>query len=200
MAKITLQNSSTTPPVPPTGTTAIYADSNGDLKKLDSAGSIGAIGGSGLGGEVFTSSGTYTVPSGVTKVKVTCVGGGQRGGGGGTVHGGQGGVTVGFYNVSSVTSVSVTVGSGGQSNGSFGGDSSFGSFTTAGGGSTSGGTATGGDINLTGGPSSKPEMTVPLGYGRNAGGSSDPATGYGSGGGSTHGTAGAGDGIVIVEW
>ena len=152
------------------------------------------------GMEVFTSSGTFTVPSGITKVKVTCVGGGQGGGNSGS--GAQGGVTVGLYDVSSVSTVSVTVGSGGVNSNSGGGDSSFGSFATAGGGNVSGGTATGGDINLTGGEQGSFHFQpTPLGYGRNAGSnSSDHAKGYGAGGGSDHNSRSGADGIVIVEW
>ena len=128
----------------------------------------------GLGGQVFTSSGTFTVPAGVTQVKVTVAGGGGSGGnarststptprgtnvgsayGGG---GGGGGVTIKY--VTGLTpggTVSVTVG--GSS-----GTSSFGAFCSATGGGTAaagvgnsstaggaGGTGSGGDINITGG-------------------------------------------------
>ena len=50
---------------------------------------VGADSGGGwLGGmQVFTSSGTFTVPEGVTKVKVTVVGGGGNGGAGGATAG-----------------------------------------------------------------------------------------------------------------
>jgi hypothetical protein len=133
----------------------------------------------GLGGQVFTSSGTFTVPAGVTRAKVTVAGGGGSGGnargnfqpsprGGFTTPaygggGGGGGVAIKF--VTGLTpggTVSVTVG--GAS-----GTSSFGAFVSATGGGTSataqgspntalayttggaGGTGSGGDINISGG-------------------------------------------------
>ena len=154
----------------------------------------------GLGGQVFTSSGTFTVPDGVTRVKVTVAGGGGNGGnaranfqpsprGGGVTSaagggGGGGGIAIKF--VTGLTpggTVSVTVGGAA-------GTSSFGAFVSAtgggsaaaangvpGGGGTSftaggaGGTGSGGDINITGGA------------GRNATGSGTAGGGSLAGGG-----------------
>jgi hypothetical protein len=88
--------------------------------------------------QVFTSSGTFTVPAGITKAKVTLCGGGGSGGnangasGTGT-YGAAGGV--GIKLVTGLTpgaSVSVTVGSGS------GGTSSFGAFCSATGGGNGG--------------------------------------------------------------
>ena len=109
-------------------------------------------------GQVFTSSGTFTVPAGITAVKVTVVGGG--GGSGATSTppcgstnygqgGGAGGTSIDF--VTGLTpggTVSVTVGAGGTAGaanagaGGAGGTSSFGAFVSASGGS--GGVAAGG--------------------------------------------------------
>lgn len=129
--------------------------------------------------QVFTANGTWTKPSGVTKVRVTVTGGGG-GGGAGTQSwntgqgGGAGGTAIEVIDVSSVSSVSVTVGSGGagatghtqnsgSANGSNGGTSSFGSYCSATGGSGgdegwgdfqdlgNGGSGSGGNINLNGG-------------------------------------------------
>ncbi len=125
--------------------------------------------------QVFTSSGTFTIPSGVTKVKVTVVGGG--GGSAGTADGnsggGGGGGGVAFKWLTSLTptnTITVTVGAGGTAgtsgpgNGGAGGNSSVASGTQtittvtangggaglAGGTNGDGGTATNGDLNFKG--------------------------------------------------
>ncbi len=134
-------------------------------------------------GEVFTSSGTFTVPAGVTACKVTVVGGG--GGGGkafGTVSASAGGAGGGtaikwITGLTSGSTVSVTIGAGGAGSrgttavtATAGGTSSFGSYCSATGGagaanSTSndnavvdtlniGGVGTGGDLNINGGTGS----------------------------------------------
>jgi hypothetical protein len=124
-----------------------------------------------LGMQVFTSSGTFTVPTGVTSVKVTVVG---AGGGvntyGGTSQSGAGGMAQRV--VTGLTpggTVSVTVGGVGSNNsggsppnpglrGSTGGTSSFGAFCSATGGqgatsnvnSATGGAGSGGTLNING--------------------------------------------------
>lgn len=96
-------------------------------------------------GQVFTATGTFTVPEGVTAVKVRGCGGGGGGGGGG----GYPGATAG-------------------------GTTSFGAYCSATGGaaaSTSGGgTATGGDINLTGGVGAGNSSASPVATGGVCGG------------------------------
>lgn len=129
-------------------------------------------------GQVFTSSGTFTVPTGVSCIKVTVLGGG--GGGGGSngagqfgLGGGAGGMAIKFITgLTAGSSYAVTVGGsgGGASAGNTGGSggaSSFGSFCSATGGSggprvahtlngdstfsmVNGGSGSGGDINITG--------------------------------------------------
>lgn len=100
------------------------------------------------GTQTFTSSGTFTVPAGVSLIKVTVVGGGGGGGGGyqasnysnaGGGTGGGGGVAVGYVSVTPGSTHTVTIGAGGAgtnswSNGSAGGTSSFGSVLSATGG------------------------------------------------------------------
>ena len=119
----------------------------------------------------FTSTGTstWTKPSGVNLIKVYVTGGG---GGGGSHNnddaqggGGAGATAIKWIDVRAVSSVNVTVGSGGTGSvgstsggGGTGGTSSFGSYCSATGGigvatwgvGGIGGTATGGDINLYG--------------------------------------------------
>ncbi len=120
----------------------------------------------------FTSSGSFTIPVGVSRAKVTVIGGGGAGGthasqpGGG---GGAGGQAVCWLSgLVAGTVVPVTVGAGGQpsvgaGNGNAGGTSSFGSFASASGGQGGdggsgtgapaggqGGSGTGGTVNFDG--------------------------------------------------
>ena len=157
-------------------------------------------------GQVFTSTGTFTVPDGVTAVKVTVVGGGGGGGGtpssSGTGHtGGGGGGGVSIEYVTGLTpggAVSVTVGAGGaggtgNATGATGGTSSFGAYCSATGGAGgagagsggyggggAGGTGSGGDINISGFPGSAANSTYSCSGG--GGGSGGPVlTFFGSG-------------------
>jgi hypothetical protein len=93
---------------------------------------------------------TWTAPSGVTKVKVTVIGGG----GGGSSYscggiGGIGGLAIGYYTVSPGTGYTVTVGAGGSGHGSSsgsagsGGTSSFSTLISATGGAGSTGLVNG---------------------------------------------------------
>jgi len=131
--------------------------------------------------QVFTSSGTFTVPTGVSAAKITVVGGGGGGGSktgsgtyGGCGGGGGGGVAVLYTTgLTPGASVSVTVGSGGAA-ATAGGTSSFGAFCSATGGaaganSTSsgvngdggaGGAGSSGTINISGGPGGKGNSTA----------------------------------------
>ena len=92
----------------------------------------------GVGGiQYFASSGSFSIPTGTTSVKVTCVGGG--GGGSGTYFGpysqnnggsgGYAGVAVGVFDATGGGSITITVGAGGTgSNNTTGGS---GGATTA---------------------------------------------------------------------
>jgi hypothetical protein len=102
--------------------------------------------------QVFTSSGAFVVPNGVSTVRVTVIGGGGSGGyhstmpsGGGGAGGQASGVVTGL---TPGQSIAVTVGAGGAippapANGTNGGTSSFGTYMSAtGGNGGSGGTLT----------------------------------------------------------
>lgn len=131
--------------------------------------SLSAPAAGGTRGQIFTSTGTFTVPSGVTSVKVTVVGGGGGGGSATSSNrsgtgGGGGGVAIKYITgLTSGATISVTIGGGGGA-ASAGGTSSFGAYcsATGGGGGTSniaigasgsgaGGVGSSGDFNLNGG-------------------------------------------------
>ena len=117
---------------------------------FDTTGSYGGTGGSGvviitftappLSMATYTSSGTWTAPSGVSMVEILLVAGGGAGGfAGGAGGGGGGGVLYnGGYTVTPSSTISITVGAGGSgagnASGGNGGDTSFGSLTATGGG------------------------------------------------------------------
>lgn len=126
--------------------------------------------------QIFTSSGTFTIPTGVTSVKVTVLGGGGAGGGGVNAGafgagGGAGGCAIAYLTgLTPGNTLTVTVGAGGTgtaTTGNPGGNSSISSGTqtistvsgNGGGGGVSsaglanggtGGTASGGDLNFPG--------------------------------------------------
>lgn len=165
--------------------------------------------------QTFTSSGTFTVPTGITKVSVLVVAGGGGGGGNGGGGGGAGGVVASTtYYTTPGASLTVTVGAGGSGtfnaapSGGSGSNSVFGTITATGGGGgasrDSGGAASsGGSGGGGGGAISSPQYTAGSGTagqgnnggaGTGAGGdlSCDSAGGGGGGAGGT-GTAGAAD-------
>jgi hypothetical protein len=132
--------------------------------------------------QVFSTSGTYTKPSGINLIKVYITGGGGGGGKGGSSEaagggGGAGGTAIKVINATSITTETVTIGAGGASE-TAGSTSSFGSHCSATGGEkglnayalagdTEGGVGSSGDINL---------------YGQAGGGAADEKTGGQTGG------------------
>lgn len=122
------------------------------MSPLRTAQAIAALVGSGsdMTRAVFNSSGTWTVPSGITTAYIILIGGGGGGGGHQGTSGAGGGGGAGAYALAFITgitpgsNVSITVGSGGNGGGingggGNGGTSSYGSILSAGGGR--GGTA-----------------------------------------------------------
>ncbi len=135
----------------------IGVGTNGQVLSANSSAATGlewitlAAGGGDLYSQDFTSSGTFSVPSGVDKVLVLAVGGGGAGGGclsgGGTyqVGGGGGGGQIKFEPVAVTAGGSVTVtigagGTGGTGRGASGGSTTFGALLTALGGDGGGDT------------------------------------------------------------
>jgi len=86
--------------------------------------------------QVFGTSGSWTVPTGISRVRA------RVWGGGGYNSGSGGGFSLrAIYDLTGVTSVAVTVGAAGISGVTTGGTSSFGSYCSATGGVTAGGAA-----------------------------------------------------------
>jgi len=167
------------------------------------------------GQQVFSSNGTFTVPAGVSSIKVTCVGGGGVGNSGSGDYssfppsltlgpGGGGGATATKYlSVSPGQTYAVAIGAGGEPfSGGTGGSTSFGiSLVIANGGSAAAGGSVGvGDVILAGGNGF---TAVDRGVGGSTQGGGQAPLGYGCGGAGALGI-GAGDngraGVCYVEW
>ena len=194
-----------------------FRDNAGTMELKNSGGAWQAIatttsgGGSsntGISAQIFTSSGTFTVPSGVTSVKAVLIGGGGGGPTFGCVGGGGGGGTATKW-VTGLTpgaAITVVVGAGGSS-GATGGASSFMGVIA------NGGFASGSTVGGTGGSTSGADLGVTGGSGGNAfcawgatsvtGGSSrgeySNILGYSFGSGGSTGAA-AQSGVVIIQW
>ncbi len=190
---------------------------NGKVLTSDASGKGSWQSGTGLqsdhGKQRFTSSGTFTVPTGSNTVWVSMSGGGGGGGYGGG-GGGAAAVIAQQVSVSGGTNISITIGSGGIGLGGIGysdghgGTSSFGSYiTTPGGGGGSGDSG-----GVYGGPGGSSGL-YGAAYGGLGGGSifgsgGSPSSyinggGYGGGGGGSAGSGYGGNGtpgFVLVEW
>jgi hypothetical protein len=170
--------------------------------------------------QAFFSSGSWTAPTGVTRVRVWVVGGGGGGSTGGCgIYGGVGGMAMGVYTVSPGTGYTVTIGAGGAgaSSGATGGTTSFGAFisATGGGGGTSNpggsGSGSGGTVINSVGVSSGtsgsniPNWSTPIagsysnGYSFNSGSAARVAGGTYPAGFTGSGTGGIG-GMAYLEW
>lgn len=147
--------------------------------------------------QVFNSSGTFTVPPGITKLMIEVWGAG--GGGSGTPAanfggsgGGGGGYGKGIFSVSPAASYNVTVGAGGtgsSGSGNSGGTSNFDALISAfggGGGPFGGGHGAGGSV------SGSATIGIPGGFGGNGGNNSPSGSGGDGGGGGGAGAPGGG--------
>ncbi len=143
------------------------------------------------GSQIFTTSGNFMVPAGISSLTVEVIGAGGNGGINGGGGGGGGGYAKGIYNVTQMSNISVVVGVGGG--GSSSGTTSFGGMiqATAGangswvnnpniGGGGAGGVGIGGTIvNRTGGTGGGGYWTY---YGGGGAGAAGPSSNGGNGG------------------
>jgi len=163
--------------------------------------------------QVYTSSGTWTRPSGVTKIKVYATGGGagaQYRPSASKYNGGAGGGTaIGLVDVSGISSATVTIGAGGPATGSNTWVSVGGNTSWSGGGTTITGTGantytpgygSGGSIHLYGGKGGGSSLFSAYGgsfWGQGTYGSTN--RNWGTGGSASGGQAVGASGVVIVE-
>ena len=155
--------------------------------------------------QIFTTAGasTFTVPDGVTQLKVIVIGGG---GGDPFTGGGGGGLSIRWITgLTPSTVIATTVGAGSTGTG---GTSSFSTFCSATGGLREGGMGSGGDLNSRGtfgsgnynacGPTGQAGGASFFGGGSSTAGN-NPV--LGGGGSATGGNASAGaPGVIVVEW
>ena len=155
-----------------------------------------------LNEQIFTSTGTFTVPSGVTKVWVEVRGGGGGGGGGsGSYSGGGGGggqLKMQQLSVTPGASITATIGAGGNggasgNDGNNGNSSTFDTITASAG--NFGRYDEGGYSGMTGGGNGGGSA------GAGAGGAASANSGAGGGGGARGSSGGnGGSGIIVVRW
>ena len=137
------------------------------------------------GFQEFTTSGVFTVPSGVTEIQIEVVGAGGSGGYNGTGGGGGGGYAAGIYTVAPMDVIDITIGTPGA--GAAAGTTKAGAFVSASGGENgvsvpnpeiggggNPGVGTGGNmVNHTGGKGGGGYYTY---FGGGGGGAAGPAT------------------------
>jgi hypothetical protein len=154
-----IMNAASIPPAPAGANANSFLYSDGTNASFTNGTGISSM-------QTFTSNATWTKPPGISKILVRLCGGGGGGSGHGET-GGAGGYAEKIIDVTSITSVSITIGNGSVSgtyysgNGGGGGTTSFGSFVSASGGNGAnsshqhcgglGGLGSGGDLNLYGG-------------------------------------------------
>jgi hypothetical protein len=180
----------------------------------------------GANAQVFTNNGTFIIPTGVTKLKVTVVGGGGAGASGGFCGcfgsftgggGGAGGAAIKWLTVTA-GNLAVTVGGAGQTSSVASGTQSIttisataGSAGSISGSGGSGGAGSNGDLNIGGGGGGGGVRSFSAGGASGGssifgggGASSGVGRAYGGGGGGGPSAGGPGGGgaagVVIFEW
>ena len=126
------------------GTTSQYLRSDGDGSFTWET----PVGYTGPKLDIFTSSGTWTVPNGITSCKVFVIGGGGGGQVGYAGTNGKSGGSVQAYvpNITPGSNITVTIGQGGAYQNGTGGTSSFGSYATGTGGGGRAGSSGSGSV------------------------------------------------------
>lgn len=173
---------------------------NNNTNRTGGSGAQGLVVVSWTPSQRFTSSGTFTVPAGVTSITVECWGGGGAGGGNNSTADGGGGGGGGAYSRRTLsvipgTSYSYVIGAGGTgasgSDGTAGGDTWFGSAATVMAKGGSGGLRVTGGLPGAGGAGGSAAASVgDVKYsGGNGGRGRNSNTGRGGPGGSSAGTA-----------
>ena len=199
------------------GVTSIVAGSGITVSGATGAVTVNASAG-GINSQVFTSSGTFTIPSGVTKIKMTIVGGGGAGstatasaGGYEGAGGGGGGLAIKYLTgLTPANTLTVTVGaaagtssvaSGTQSITTVSATGGANGVTAAVGNGGNGGTGSNGDLNMTGGAGGQNYAGASRGAGSGqfihsssagSGGASAGGWGYGGDAGNSGGAGSAG--------
>jgi hypothetical protein len=187
--------------------TGITANLNGYVANTNITGVIttsqlasGALSAGG-NGQAFTSTGTFTIPTGITRVKVTVVGAGGGGAGGYGGGGGGGGTAIAFLTglVSGNTLLVSAIGAGGNGSSGLGSGSAGGTSTVASGTQTISTISASGGSGGTGGSSSNPGGIGGIGSGgtvniagQGGGGYANSGSMGGTGGSSTMGGGGIG--------
>jgi hypothetical protein len=138
--------------------------------------------GQGGRGQVFTSSGTFTIPTGITSLKVTVVGAGG-GGSGNCSNGSSGGTSSVASGTQTISTISATGGAAGQINTSSSGTSGSGSGGDANMSGGRGGASFGGGSLFGGQPWKDNNIGAQSGLAYGAGGTAAQANQVGGGGG-----------------
>ena len=150
------------------GVTSIVAGTGITVSGATGAVTVNASAVSGVAAQTFTSSGTFTIPSAITAIKMTIVGGGGAAGAGGGVNiasggGGGGGAAIKFLTgLTPGNTLTVTVGAAGGTSSVASGTQSITTVSATGGATGtasngfvaaggSGGVGSNGDINIGGG-------------------------------------------------